>query len=206
MAARDPVGAATLNEAMDALTGAVNASVIRAYDFSRFGTLVDVGGGYGALLVGMLRAHPRLRGRLFDIPPVVDGAQRRIADAGLAERCELVGGDAFTAVPGGGDAYILKWVIHDWNDALSITLLANCRAAMGDNGTLLLVERIIPERAAPSAGATATFLSDLNMLLLTGGRERTEAEYRALLAAAGFALTRVVPTSTPHCIIEAVPA
>lgn len=204
MAARDPAAAAAFNEAMDALTGAVNASVVAAYDFSRFATLVDVGGGYGALLAGILRATPRLRGTLFEIPPVLEGARERIAAAGLAERCEVVAGDAFAAVPGGGDAYILKWILHDWDDASSTTLLTNCRAAMGAGGTLLIVERVIAERATPAAGATA-FLSDLNMLLLTGGRERTEAEYRALLAAAGFALVRIVPTGTPHCIIEAVP-
>jgi hypothetical protein len=204
MAARDPAGAATFNAAMAALTGAVNASVVAAYDFSRFATLVDVGGGYGALLAGILRATPGLRGTVFEIPAVVEGARERIAAAGLAERCEVVGGDAFTAVPAGADAYIFKWILHDWDDASSTTLLTNCRAAIGAGGTLLIVERVLPERAAPGPGATA-FLADLNMLLLTGGRERTEAEFRALFAATGFRLGRIVPTGAPNSIIEAVP-
>lgn len=204
MAARDPAGATIFNEAMAALTGPVNVAVIAAYDFSGIGTLVDVGGGYGALLTGILAANPELRGILFDIPPVADSARSRIEAAGLAHRCEVVGGDAFAAVPTGGDAYILKWVIHDWNDELSGTILTNCRKAMRDGGKLLLVERVVSQRAEPSAGAATKFLADLNMLLLTGGCERTEDEYRALLAAAGFQLTRIVPTSTPNSVIEAV--
>ncbi len=206
MAARDPAGASIFNEAMAALTGPVNASVIGAYDFSAIGTLVDVGGGYGALLSAILAANPHLRGILFDIPPVADGARGRIEAAGLSHRCEVVGGDAFTAVPPGGDAYLLKWIIHDWNDELSTAILTNCRKAMRPDGRLLLVERVVPERAAPSPQAASQFLSDLNMLLLTGGCERTEREYRALLAAAGFELKRTLPTSTAHCVIEAVPA
>jgi hypothetical protein len=206
IAARDPEGATTFNEAMAALTAPVNAAVTAAYDFSHLGTVVDVGGGYGALLAGLLVAHPALRGILFDIEPVIAGARPRIAAAGLAARCELIAGNAFDAVPGGGDAYILKWILHDWNDALSIRILENCRAAMPRDGRLLLVERIVPARAAPTPEAASTFLSDLNMLLLSGSCERTEPEFRALLAAAGFRLTRSVRTSTPHCIIEATPA
>jgi len=206
MAALDPEGARVFNEAMVALTGPVNASVATAYDFSRIGTLVDVGGGYGALLSGILAANPRLRGILFDIPPVIEGARGRIEAAGLAGRCEVIAGDVFEAVPGGGDAYILKWIIHDWSDELSITILKNCGAAMRNDGKLLLVERVLPQRAEASADTVSKFLSDLNMLLLAGGCERTEEEYRALLAAAGFELTRIVPTATPQCIIEATPS
>ncbi len=206
MAARDPESARIFNEAMAALTGPVNASVIAAYDFSSTGTLVDVGGGYGALLGGILVANPRLRGVLFDIPPVIEGARHRIAAAGLAGRCELIAGNAFEAIPGGGDAYILKWILHDWNDELSITILTNCRAAMRDDGKLLLVERVVPQRAEPTPDAANRFLSDLNMLLLSGGCERTEDEYRVLLAAAGFDLRRIVHTTTPHWVIEATPA
>ena len=141
---------------------------------------------------------------MFEIPPVVEGAREHIAAAGLADRCEVVGGDAFAAIPAGADAYSFKSILHDWDDASSITLLTNCRAAIGAGGTLLIVERVLPEHAAPAAGATA-FLADLNMLLLTGGRERTEAEFRSLFAAAGFSLVRIVRTGTPQSIIEAVP-
>jgi hypothetical protein len=121
-------------------------------------------------------------------------------------RCELLAGNVFDAVPRGGDAYILKWILHDWDDELSIGILTNCRAAMRDDGKLLLVERIVPQRAEPTPDAANKFLSDLNMLLLSSGCERTEDEYRALLAAAGFEIRRIVQTTTPHCIIEATPA
>lgn len=206
MASRDPAGAKIFNEAMAALTGPVNAGVVASYDFSGVGTLVDVGGGYGALLTSILLANPHVRGMLFDIPPVIEGARGRIAAAGLAQRCQLVDGDVFVAVPRGGDAYILKWIIHDWDDELSIAILSNCRKAMHDDGTLLLVERVIPQRVKPSADTASKLLADLNMLLLTGGCERTEVEYRALLGAAGFALKRIVPTGTPISIIEATAA
>ena len=203
MAVRDPEGAAALNDAMTALTGPLLASVTAAYDFSRFSTLVDVGGGHGALLMAILRAAPQLRGILFDIAPVIDGARSRIADAGLSDRCELIAGNVFDAVPAGGDAYVLKWVLHDWDNASGARILANCRAAMPPDGTLLLIERIVPPEASASPDTVSTLLSDLNMLVLSGGCERTEEEFRSLLAAAGFRLTRVVPTATPHGIIEA---
>lgn len=205
MAARNPEGARIFNDAMAALSGPVSESVTAAYDFSAIGTLVDVGGGYGALLISVLLANPRVHGVLFDIAPVVEGARACIEAAGLKERCELVAGNAFESVPKGGDAYLLKWVLHDWNDDLCTSILTSCRTAMGDAGTLLLVERVVPQRATPNPQVANTFLSDLNMLLLSGGRERTEEEYRLLLAAAGFDLCRVVQTTTPQCIIEARP-
>jgi hypothetical protein len=205
MAQRDPEGARIFNEAMAALTAPVNTGVTAAYDFSPYRTLVDVGGGYGALLSGVLAANPPLRGVLFDIPPVIEGARDRINAAGLAERCELIAGDAFESVPSGGDAYILKWVLHDWDDDSCLRILRNCRETMRDDTRLLVIERIVPRRAAPAPGDATKFLSDLNMLLLSGGCERTEEEYRRLLAAAGFSVRRTVATTTPHCIIEAEP-
>ena len=205
MAARDPAGATIFNEAMVALTVPVNEAVVAAYDFAGIRTLMDVGGGYGALLTGILNANPQLRGILFDIPAVADAARARIAAAGLGRRCEVIGGDAFETVPTGADAYMLKSVIHDWNDEQSATLLRNCRAVMPPNGKLLLVERVIPGRIDTTPDTSTKLLSDLNMLLLTGGCERSEAEYCALLGTAGFALQRIVPTATPHSIIEARP-
>jgi hypothetical protein len=205
MAARDPAGALIFNEAMVALSGPVNESIPAAYDFSHAGTLVDVGGGYGALLVAVLAAYPRLRGILFEIPPLIDAARARIEAAGLSARCELIAGNAFEAVPDGADVYILKWILHDWDDEQSNTILTNCRRAMRTDSKLLVVERILPILAESTPGATNKFLSDLNMMLLSGGCERTEEEYRALLAAAGFDLRRIVPTTTPHSIIEATP-
>ncbi len=200
--ARDPEGAALFNAAMTSLTSAFDAAVTAAYDFSRLGTLVDVGGGQGALISSILAANPALRGILFDIPPVIESARGRIGEAGLAGRCELVAGDFFASVPAGGDAYVLKWVIHDWDDEHSVAILGSCRRAMARDGRLLLVERVVPERVDQSADTQGIVLGDLNMLLWTGGRERTAAEYRALLASGGFTLARIVPTATQFSIIE----
>ncbi len=200
--ARDPEGAALFNAAMTSLTSAFDAAVTAAYDFSRLGTLVDVGGGQGALISSILAANPHLRGILFDIPPVIESARGRIGEAGLAGRCELVAGDFFASVPAGGDAYVLKWVIHDWDDEHSVAILRSCRRAMARDGRLLLVERVVPERIDQSADTQGIVLGDLNMLLWTGGRERTAAEYRALLPSAGFTLARIVPTATQLSIIE----
>ena len=200
--ARDPEGAALFNAAMTSLTSAFDAAVTAAYDFSRLGTLVDVGGGQGAVISSILAANPALRGILFDIPPVIESARGRIGEAGLAGRCELVAGDFFASVPAGGDAYVLKWVIHDWDDEHSVAILGSCRRAMARDGRLLLVERVVPERDDQSADTQGIVLGDLNMLLWTGGRERTAAEYRALLASGGFTLARIVPTATQLSIIE----
>ena len=200
--ARDPEGAALFNAAMTSLTSAFDAAVTAAYDFSRLGTLVDVGGGQGALISSILAANPALRGILFDIPPVIESARGRIGEAGLAGRCELVAGDFFASVPAGGDAYVLKWVIHDWDDEHGVAILGSCRRAMARDGRLLLVERVVPERVDQSADTQGIVLGDLNMLLWTGGRERTAAEYRALLASGGFTLARIVPTATQFSIIE----
>lgn len=206
LAARDPETAAILNEGMTSLTAPVNAAIAAVFDFSAIGTLVDVGGGHGALISAILLANPGLRGILFDIAAVIDGAKPPIEAAGLIERCQLVGGDFFEKIPAGGDAYILKWIIHDWDDERSVAILRNCHVAMSGGGKLLLVERLIPGRVKSSAtpGQEPAF-ADLNMLVLTGGRERTEDEFRALLEAAGFTLTRIIPTPPPwpHVIIEA---
>jgi hypothetical protein len=206
MNSQDPEGAAIFNAAMTSFTSAFDAAVVAGYDFSPLRTLVDVGGGQGALITSILRANPGLRGILFDIPPVIEGAKARIAAAGLADRCALVGGDCFASVPAGGDAYLLKWVIHDWNDERSLTILRSCRSAMAPDGRLLLVERVVPERIDRSAATQSILLADLNMLVLTGGHERTAGEYRRLLEGAGFAPGRIVPTATPLAIIEATPA
>ena len=200
--ARDPEGAALFNAAMTSLTSAFDAAVTAACDFSRLRALVDVGGGQGALLSSILGANPALRGILFDIPPVIENAKARIAEAGLAGRCELVAGDFFASVPVGGDAYVLKWVIHDWDDERSVAILRNCHRAMARDGRLLLVERVVPERIDQSADTQGIVLGDLNMLLWTGGRERTAAEYGALLASAGFTPAGIVPTATQLSVIE----
>ena len=164
--------------------------------------VVDVGGGRGALLAGILKAHPGVRGIVFDQPHVVAGARETLAAAGVADRCAVEGGDFFQTVPA-GDAYILKNVIHDWDDARATTILRHCRGAIGPNGKLLLVELLLPPRNTPSFAHWA----DLEMLVMTeGGRERTETEYAALYTAAGFRLSRVVPTESAFAIVEGVPA
>ena len=197
-----PAAAAVFNEAMTNMTMQVAAAVVAAYDFTQFGTLVDVGGGSGSLLMTILRANPALRGILFDVPHVVEEAQKKIAGAGLAERCRVEAGDFFQAVPPAGDAYLLKWIIHDWDDAQSVTILRNCHRAMAKNGKLLLVEAVIPRG---NASSFPKFM-DLTMLVVVGGHERTEAEYRALFEAAGFELTQIIPTSSEMSVIEGVRA
>jgi hypothetical protein len=187
-------------EGLAAGTARTAAAVVAAYDFSRFRTVADVGGGHGALLAAILKAHPPLNGVLFDEPHVVAGAALRLEAAGVAARCRVVGGSFFDRVPDGADALILKSVIHDWDDERSLAILRNCREALTEEGTLLLVERIMPARAEDDPDAVYV---DLQMLALTGGLERSEAEYRALLAAAGFTLTRVIPTRSGLSVLEA---
>jgi len=195
-----PTAAAVFDEAMTGYTTQVAATVAAAYDFSQFGTLVDVGGGHGTLLRAILQANPALQGVLFDLPHVTEDAKKRIAAAGLTERCSIIGGDFFAAVPTGGDAYLLKWIIHDWDEERAVTLLKNCHRAMAARSKLLVIEAVLPP------GNTSFFhkWADLTMLVITGGRERTEAEYSALFAAADFQLTQIIPTASEMSIIEGV--
>jgi hypothetical protein len=195
-----PTAAAVFDEAMTNYTMQVAAAIVAAYDFSQFGTLVDVGGGYGTLLRAVLQANPALHGVLFDLPHVAKDAQKRLGAAGLTERCAIQAGDFFEAVPPGGDAYLLKWIIHDWDDERAVTLLKKCHRAMAAHGKLLVIEAVIPP------GNTPFFhkWTDLTMLVIVGGHERTEAEYRALFQAAGFRLTRIIPTTSEMSIIEGV--
>jgi hypothetical protein len=197
-----PEAAALFNDTMIALTAEVAPAVAAAYDFSGVGTLVDVGGGRGHALVPILRANPTLRAVLFDLPHVVESARVLLADAGVGDRCDFVGGSFFESVPSGGDAYLLKHVIHDWDDERSLAILATCRRAMAASGRLLLVERDLP---TDNRQALPALLSDLSMMLQLGGGERTVEEYRSLLTAAGFVVTRVIPTPHGESVIEAVP-
>lgn len=183
-----------LNAAMADRTRAAVPLIVAGYDFSRFTRLVDVGGGNGQLLAKILTGTPGLRGVLFDQPAGVSDAPGTLSAAGVADRCDVVAGDFFDAVPEGGDAYLLKSVIHNWDDEKATAILRNCRAAMADGGTLLLVERVMPARVESPAFGRIVW-SDVNMLVNTRGRERTEAEYRGLFEAAGFELTARVPTS-----------
>jgi hypothetical protein len=200
-----PDDAALFNAAMTNVSMLTFAGVTRSYDFSSARMLVDVGGGRGALIAAILRANPALNGTLFDLPAVVAKARPELERAGVADRCTVVGGDVFSSVASGGDIYLLARVIHDWDDAKSIAIFRTCRAAMTPSSKLLLVERVIPESVTADPLVRAHLLGDLNMLVRTGGRERTEGEYRALLAAADLRLVRTIPTGTEHSLIEAVP-
>ncbi|MGH2374802.1 MAG: methyltransferase [bacterium] len=203
--AKDQDRAKIFNEAMENLKGLFDEAVVASYSFCAFGTVVDVGGGNGSLMAMLLKANPRLKGMVFDLPRVAEVAKRRIAQAGLTERCKVVGGDAFVSVPSGGDAYVLSRVIHDWDDAHSIAILKNCRRAISETGRVLLLERVLPLRIDQSPTTQAAVLGDVNMLAVTGGRERTESEYRTLYDAAGFRLTRVIPTPSGISVIEGAP-
>lgn len=164
------------------------------------GTIIDVGGGHGSFLAAILRANPGLRGVLFDRPQAVSEARHQLEAAGLGGRCEVVAGDFFVSLPTGGDAYILKRVIHDWDDEHAGAILRNCHRAMSEHGRLLVIELVLPPGNDPSLGK----LFDLLILVDLGGRERTEADYRTLLAGAGFELTAVTPTPSLVSVVEGV--
>lgn len=202
----DPAAAALFNRAMVELTRQDAADIVRAIDLSGCAQLVDVGGGYGELLAAFLVAHPRLRGVLFDRPHAAEGARALMEASRVADRCEFVAGDFFAAVPAGADAYLLKSVIHDWNDERGGAILARCRQAMTGDARLLLVERIVPRRLDTSAAHRSIARGDLNMLVGLGGRERTEDEYRALLGAAGLDVRSVVAAGRTFGVVEAVRA
>jgi orsellinic acid C2-O-methyltransferase len=200
----DAETAAVFHGAMACLTRPVARALVQVYDFSGVRTLVDVGGGCGELLAVVLEAHAHLRGKLFDLAHATRAAGAYLVAAGVAERCEIVTGDFFESVPSGGDAYVLKHVIHDWDDEHSARVLRNCRLAMGDGAKLLLVEQLMPPRMEASAAHQDMARRDLSMLLGPGGRERTESEFRALLHAAGLRLQRIIPAALNFSIIEAV--
>jgi hypothetical protein len=206
--ADDPEASAQFNQAMSEGTRRDAPAIVDSYDFGRFQTLVDVGGGDGTLLAAMLAATPDLRGILFDIPSGLAEATQTLEAAGVSERCQLVAGDFFESVPGDADAYIMKSVIHDWNDEQCVAILKNCRAVMADGAKVLIVEPVLPATVEPSFTRLGVIMSDLNMLLNTGGRERTETEFASLLEAAGLRLAGVVPLPKPsvYSIIEAVAA
>jgi O-methyltransferase domain len=200
--ARSPADNATIDAGLADLTRLTAVAVAAAYDFAPLRTVVDVGGGIGALLIGLLQAHPHLHGIVFDRPHAVERAQHHIAESGLTERCIAVSGDFFQDVPHGADAYLLKHVIHDWNDERAVAILKNCHRAMGENGKVLIVEGIYPPRIDQSPASRGAAANDVNMLVNSGGRQRSEAEFRALFDAAGFTRVRIVPTQGRVSVIE----
>ena len=200
---RDPQAAANFDAAMAAFSAQTALALNAVYDFSKFGTLADIGGGNGALLIGILQANSSLKGIVFDQPASAERAAKRIAEAGLEARCGAVGGDFFTEVPRGAGAYLLKHVIHDWSDDDAVAILKTCHSAMdGTNAKLLLVEGVYPERIDQSLESRGAAFNDVNMLVSTGGRQRSETEFRVLYRAAGFRLTNIIPTAARVCVIE----
>jgi hypothetical protein len=199
--ASEPEEGALFHSAMTNFSEVVIAAALKAYDFSGIGTLVDVAGGHGMVLCAILQKYPAMKGILADLPEVVPGAQQRIRSLSLENRCRTEVIDFFKAVPA-GDAYIMKHIIHDWNDEQAATILHNCHKAFTDKkkGKVLLLESVINADNAPHF---AKWL-DLEMLVFPGGRERTEREFAELFEKSGFKLTRVVPTESPLCLIEAV--
>jgi SAM-dependent methyltransferase len=185
------------NQAMTSFSASEIGPVLKSYDFSGIHKLLDVAGGYGSLLAAVLKANPQMQGVLFDAPSVIAGARREIDASGIADRCELVAGDFFAAVPAGADAIMMKHIIHDWDDEHSLKILKTCSAALHPGGKLLVIDAVIMPGNEPAQAK----LLDIEMLLI-GGRERTEAEFRKLFAGAGFELTRIVATSSPVSVVE----
>jgi orsellinic acid C2-O-methyltransferase len=196
------------NRAMSEGTLREAPAIIGTYDFTQFSKLVDIGGGDGALLASILAATPGLQGILFDTGPGLAESGERLRALGVDDRCEVVEGDFFDTVPAGADAYIMKSVIHDWDDDRCVTILSNCRQAMKADGKVLIVEPVVPGTVKPSFALLGVMMSDLNMLLNTGGRERTEEEFASLLRAADLELTGVsrVPKPSTLSVIEGVVA
>jgi 2-polyprenyl-3-methyl-5-hydroxy-6-metoxy-1,4-benzoquinol methylase len=196
---QNPEPAVIFDRAMTSFSSIENAAVSTEYDFSSIGSVVDVAGGQGSLLLSILQAHSDMKGILFDMPDVIERAKSHMIDNGVSNRCQLIAGNFFESVPAGADAYILKHIIHDWDDERAIAILKQCHQAMADNGRVLVVELVIPTGNDPFVGK----MLDVNMLVMCpGGKERTAEEYRTLFAAAGFNLTRIVPTHGMVSVVE----
>ncbi|MEH0018641.1 MAG: methyltransferase [Desulfobacter sp.] len=200
--ASHPEEGTVFSRAMGNYSGMAAQGTVQNYDFSGARHIVDVGGAHGDMLLAILQANPHARGTVFDQPPVAKAAREVIAAQGYHERCKAVGGDFFQAVPQGGDLYLLKFILHDWQDPEALRILHNCREAITPDGRLLVIEMVVPDDNDPSPAQ----LIDLNMLVMTGGLERTASEYEALLSRAGFRLDRLTPTGSPYHLVEAVVA
>jgi hypothetical protein len=198
---KNPDQAVNFNNAMTDMSQADAPAIAGSYDFSQFGHIVDVAGGMGTLLAAVLARTPKLRGTLFEMPYVIEQAKTSPILAPYRDRCEFAGGSFFESVPQGADAYMMKFIIHDWDDEKATAILTNCRKAIAPKGKLLVVDQVVSPPNQPGLAK----LMDLEMLVAPGGEERTEPEFRGLFSAAGFRLERIVPTPGPQCIIEGSP-
>ncbi|MGI9187049.1 MAG: methyltransferase [Gaiellales bacterium] len=198
----NPALGATFERAMTSFSNATIPAILAAYDFSDATLIADIAGGYGHTLAAILQANPQARGILFDVPDVLQAAPAQLEADGVADRVELVPGDFEVAVPAGADLYLLKHVIHDWYDERARGILANVRDAMGETGRILIADIVLPEGDAPHFGK----IEDLEMLLIPGGIERTEVEFRELVESIGLTVARVVPTSSLITLVEVVRA
>lgn len=195
-----PAKAQIFDEAMTGIHGREAAVVLDAYDFTGINTLADIGGGNGSNISAILQKHPSMKGILYDLPHVIERAKQHVEAAGVLSRCQLRDGDFFKSVPAGANAYLLRHIIHDWDDDKSLAILRNCHTVMPQGGKLLVIESVIPPGNEPFAGK----LLDLAMLLVPGGKERTAEEYKVLYEAAGFQFTKIVPTSMEVSVVEGV--
>jgi ubiquinone/menaquinone biosynthesis C-methylase UbiE len=202
----NPEAAERFNVAMVETSTRIGRAFIAAYEFGSARTVVDVGGGNGGLLIAVLQAHPEMRGILFDLAQGLKGALEKIEEAGLSDRVTLHEGSFFDQLPSGADVYLLKSIIHDWDDERGLAILQTCRRAMTSGSKLVLLERALPERIDDPDQALSTVMSDLHMMVILGGRERTTGEYRDFLAQAGLRMTRAITTGSEFAAIEAVVA
>ncbi len=196
--AENPDSAAIFDLAMNSVHGRETSPMVEAYDFSDISTIADIGGGNGTVIVAVLNRYPNMRGILFDLPHVIERAQANLEAAGVAQRCQTSSGNFFESVPTGADAYLMRHIIHDWDDEQAATILRNCHEAMNANGSVLIVESVITPGNDPSFAK----LLDLTMMVVPGGKERTAEEYRVLLESSGFTLSQAVPTNSDVSIIE----
>jgi len=199
--AQHPEKTVNFNNAMTDLSQGDSAAILQSYDFSRFERIVYVAGGHGTLLAAILDQAPKLTGTLFDMPHVIEGAKKAGILERFADRCTLQAGSFFESLPAGADAYIMKFIIHDWYDPECIKILGQCRKGIRPGGRLLVVDQVVPAGNEPAISK----IVDLEMLVLPGGMERTERQFRELFAASGFRLERIIPMPAPQCIIEGVP-
>jgi hypothetical protein len=195
---KHPEQAKTFDAAMVGVHGRETSAMTDVYDFSDIAVLADIGGGNGSLLTTVLQKHPATKAILYDLPGVTERAKVSLRAAGLAERCQVIGGNFFESVPSGANAYLMRHIIHDWDDEKATKILQNVHRAMPKDGRLLVVESVIPPGNDPAFGK----LLDLHMLVVPGGKERTEEEYRTLFKGAGFHLSKIVPTKAEVSVIE----